>query len=166
MPAAMTLISSQTLGSAVTSVTFNSFSGYRDLYFVIRADMTSGAEQMRMTFNSDTNYGNYSGIGMAGEASATSATWSGTTGYGEGARIQYKAYQLAGTPVVTLINVLDYSATDKHKTSLIRANRPSGAVDANAVRWASTSAVTSVVFDMYSSTFTAGSTFYLYGVAS
>jgi hypothetical protein len=165
----MTALATLTLGSAQSTVTFSSIPAtYRDLRLVIVADMTSGAEQMRMRLNSDSTYSNYSGVGMAGTgSSALSATWSGSAGYGEGSRIQYQAFQQASTSAVqTEINILDYSATDKHKTTLVRASKPAGGVDAIASRWASTSAVTSILLDMFSGSFTAGSTFSLYGIAS
>ena len=168
MAAAMVALATTTLGSAASSVTFGSIPAtYRDLRIVIWADMTSGAEQMRMRLNGDSTYSNYSGVGMAGQGtSAISATWSGSSGYGEGARVQYQAFQQASTSaVVTTIDIFDYS-TDKHKTSLVRASKAAGGVDGVATRWASTSAVTSVLLDMFSGSFTAGSTFSLYGIVS
>jgi hypothetical protein len=79
---------------------------------------------------------------------------------------------LAGNPAnlsPIIIQVMDYSATDKHKSVLVRANSdaPSqnGVVAAVAGRWASTSAVTSVVLlPEVGPNFASGSTFNLFGV--
>jgi hypothetical protein len=66
---------------------------------------------------------------------------------------------------VLIFQVMDYSATDKHKTALSRTNIARNFVAAHANRWASTTAVTSInVFGNRGSNLAAGSTFNLYGV--
>ncbi len=69
-----------------------------------------------------------------------------------------------------IINVMDYSATDKHKTALIRGGSNTAGnpgVTMTAGRWASTSAITSLAVNTaYSRSWAAGSTFSLYGIAS
>jgi len=66
------------------------------------------------------------------------------------------------------MTILDYSATDKHKSGLWRVDAPSqDGTLAMASRYASTSAITSMkVFGSASKTFPAGSTFALYGVSA
>jgi hypothetical protein len=59
--------------------------------------------------------------------------------------------------------IMDYSATDKHKTVLDRWNRPSAFVFATAGRWADNTAVNTVRL-VPTGTFSVGSTFSLYGV--
>jgi hypothetical protein len=66
----------------------------------------------------------------------------------------------------TVFNLLDYSATDKHKAALSRTNIVSLYTVAYATRWASTSAVTSITFFPDSGNFAANSTFALYAIAS
>jgi hypothetical protein len=61
---------------------------------------------------------------------------------------------------------MDYSATDKHKTVLVRSNIPADTVAAHAVRWANTAAITTVGVAAISGTWSAGTTFALYGIAS
>jgi hypothetical protein len=61
---------------------------------------------------------------------------------------------------------MDYSATDKHKTVLSRANNAANGVTAIAGRWASTSAITSIVLTFQSSSLATGSTVALYGVSA
>jgi hypothetical protein len=67
---------------------------------------------------------------------------------------------------VTIVHIMDYSATDKHKTVLSRANRASSGVDAIAGRWASTSAITSIKYFASGRTLDIGSTVALYGIVS
>jgi hypothetical protein len=62
----------------------------------------------------------------------------------------------------SIIQIMDYSATDKHKTVLIRNGLASTFVNASANRWANTAAITTVSFQV--GTYGAGSTFNLYGV--
>jgi len=66
----------------------------------------------------------------------------------------------------THIQIMDYSATDKHKSGLIRfTSTPDQPVTvAQAFRWASTSAITTIT--LADATFTSGSTFALYGIVS
>lgn len=64
---------------------------------------------------------------------------------------------------VAVVQVMDYSATDKHKTSLIRIDS-TNTTSAIAQRWASTTAVNSLTFSIGSGVFAIGSTFSLYGV--
>jgi len=70
---------------------------------------------------------------------------------------------------VFTVNIMDYSATDKHKTVLTRASTAASSVWAIAGRVATTSAITSVAFigpDDASDQFLSGSTFALYGIVS
>ena len=66
----------------------------------------------------------------------------------------------------TIAQVMDYSATDKHKTFLVRSNIPANNVAAHAVRWANTAAITTVAVEAISTTWAVGTTFALYGIAS
>jgi hypothetical protein len=67
---------------------------------------------------------------------------------------------------IQVIQFMDYAQTDKHKTVLMRTNRAGGGVSMIAGRWASTSAITSIVLAPDGGTFNTGSTFYLYGIVS
>ena len=73
-----------------------------------------------------------------------------------------------GLPVI--IQFMDYSATDKHKTTLDRyqTTRDNGDSEVGMIagRWASTSAITSISLFPNSSTLKAGTTASLYGIAS
>jgi hypothetical protein len=113
---------------------------------------------IRIAINADTT-NHYSRVGMTGNGSAT-ASFSVTTD-------EYVYVLAASTTISTgLINFMDYSATDKHKTVLYRGNLTAGRVSAGAVRWPNTNAITSLVVSVATGNFNSGSTFALYGIVS
>jgi hypothetical protein len=153
-----TPLATVTLGASASSVTFSSIPAtYRDLILV--ADLilsSSNSQQIRVRLNADTG-SNYSFVNMLATTSAISQ--SGTT---TGIRI---GHGFSGSRSSHILNLMDYSATDKHKTGIARGDNAANRVEALANRWANTSAVTSmsaVVED--ASNFASGSTFSLYGV--
>ena len=79
--------------------------------------------------------------------------------------------QWTGTTNTTLNHVLnlhffDYSQTNKHKQMVYRNSASAAATEAGAIRFASTSALTTFRIYLASTTFIAGSTFALYGVSA
>lgn len=154
-----------TLGSSVTSVTFSSISGtYRDLVLVCSISSSSDGD-FWVQFNSDTG-NNYNTVTMGGDGAST---YSQVLNSGGG----FNAIVAGGATFTTSggivkMDVMDYSATDKHKTTLARSNKASAASEASVGRWANTSAITSLKILQYNTSrfFTAGSTFALYGIAS
>lgn len=157
MPSATyTPLANITLGSSAASVTFSSISqAYRDLVLVCAGTSASNSNwQLRL--NSDT--ANYSTVYMlgAGSGSGSSGTDTLLLGGGIGTSLSQSTFQ-----------IMDYSATDKHKTVLNRTDKVDDATYAWANRWASTSAVTSVLVRCANgANFSTGSTFALYGIAS
>lgn len=143
-----------TIASSATSITFSSISqSYRDL--VIIAD-TNSPFIYGMRFNSDTGT-NYSYVQMGG---ANGSTFS-TTGSETFSRIGYSS----ASRTILNVNIFDYSATNKHKTAISRDSSAGFSVRALASRWANTSAINSItLFISDGSSFSAGSTFALYGV--
>jgi hypothetical protein len=147
-----------TLGSSASSVTFSSIPAtYRDL--VVVADYsTSPSSGSEIRFNGDSG-SNYSTVTMRGDGTnALSGAFtigliSPSNGTGEA----------ANTRNLYTLQIMDYSATDKHKTCLLRMNNP-GHTQAQANRWANTAAITSIAIS--NATFLTGSTFALYGIAS
>jgi hypothetical protein len=94
---------------------------------------------------------------MNGNGSTTSST-SGSDG---------RVVELGNTQSDFIAHIMDYSATDKHKTVLARSNDASMVTYASASRWASTNAITSILIDPDSTTQIAvGSTLSLYGIIS
>ena len=151
-----------TLGSAATTVTMSSISQlYRDLVIVAKPILTIPGNSLQMRFNSDSG-NNYSYVAAYGNSG-------GTGSYAESSvNLIYLGFASGVTDsFVSVSSVNDYSATDNHKPVLTRANTASSGVDMLASRWASTSAISSITFiNSSGSTFAAGSTFALYGIAA
>ena len=107
---------------------------------------------------------NYFVVDMNGTgATATSGSQGGIT------QIPLANYGVATTTdrAVTILNIMDYSATNKHKTTLSRANAAADGVNASAGRYASNTAITSFLIGSTTAvTYAAGSTFALYGVSA
>lgn len=165
MPSALVPLANLTLGSAAATVTFSSISGsYRDLMLIVgNLNTNTSVVYGYMRFNGDTAT-NYSYVNMAGDgSSATSGNGSNLNG----CYIQPNSTFSTTSNAILTISIMDYSATDKHKTALIRSNNPGSFVSAIANRWASTAAITSLDIATTSATmWAAGSTFSLYGVSA
>jgi len=164
-----TALATVTLGSSAASVTFSSIPAtYRDLILVANFQMSANSSRTDFRLNGDTG-GNYSdvnmgavGSGTPGSAGRSNQTSSVLCGYAIGPRNTF-------TNIATL-QIMDYSATDKHKTSLSRygsGESSQGDVMASASRYANTAAITSLtVIDLFGATFQTGSTFSLYGIVA
>jgi hypothetical protein len=157
-----TPLATVTLGSSASSVTFSSIPAtYRDLILVVAGEPTSGGGGIgRVRFNSDTG-SNYSivtaeGTGSAAQSGSLTTTFMPFS--------FHRSTVLDGFFNPHIIQVMDYSATDKHKSVLLRANASSNGVVMTAGRWANTSAITIVSFTIESGSWDTGSTFNLYGV--
>ncbi len=165
MTATYDLIASNVLTSSASGVTFSSIPAtYRDLILVVTGTVTSSVANAYLEFNGDTTTSNYSRVEMVGDGSSA-ASYSAAN---------YIVLGRSGTfdsSVIASVNVqiMDYSATDKHKTVLTRSGRASGSlaeVFAAAGRWANTSAINSLKVTSFAANFASGSTFYLYGIVS
>jgi hypothetical protein len=151
-------LATTTLSSATSSVTFGSIPAtFKDLVLVANGSTASGAENILLRFNSDTG-SNYSSVFMLGSgSSALSGTVSSTSIFGGG---------FGATRANALWQIMDYSATDKHKTTLNRTDRADDAAYAWAGRWANTSAITTIQVRLGGAlSFAAGTTISLYGIA-
>ena len=153
MTTAWVPLATTTLSSSAASVTFGSIpSGYRDLIIQGQSSSASNVNAF-IKLNSDGTTSNYSAVTMYAESGSAGSTYNNDGRIMSTGTNEYPFY----------IQIMDYSATDKHKTILSR----SGAVDivrAFAVRWANTNAVTTVeLFHTGGNSFPAGSTFSLYG---
>jgi len=143
-------------GSAVNSVTFSNIpaSTYRDLVLVFSGALSADSP-VYLTYNADTS--NYTRVSMSGNGS-TATSNSGSDG---------RVVELGDTQSDFIAHIMDYSATDKHKTVLTRSNDASRITYAGASRWASTNAITSILIDPDTTTQIAvGSTLSLYGIVS
>jgi len=151
-------LATTTLASTDSQIDFTSIpSTYRDLVIVIDTGVTAGAYDIRMFFNADTSTGNYSRVVAWGNG--------GSVGSLTGAeQITYYGAPRDTQNSTNFVQVMDYSATDKHKTSLVRSNNSASGLDMIASRWANTAAITSVRLLPSANSFTIGSTFSLYGI--
>jgi len=136
---------------------------YRDLIVVAQFQMSGTSSASRLRLNGDTG-ANYSGVWATGTGSGSGG--SGSESGATGARIIGASFGPDNTFGNQLIlQVMDYSATDKHKTVLSRYSGAATEVQMTASRWANTAAVTSVtIYDVLGQTYQSGSTFSLYGV--
>jgi hypothetical protein len=162
MPAgvsAFTALANTTLGSNTASITFSSISGsYRDLFIVIQGS-TTNPQNVRIRFNSDATGSNYTWNSIAGLGSGSGSAATTATNY-----LNFQSY--FDTSQGNLVaHIMDYSATDKHKTYLSRQSTVSVGIEALAGRWFNTAAVTSVML-IADTNFATGTSFALYGVSS
>ena len=170
-----TPIATTTLGSAAASYTFSSIpSTYTDLIIVCSVSTTSGSAGIAMQVgNGSVDTGsNYSGTYLSG------------TNYG-GSQIAKSVRETSvakiyisewagvalSSPSPVIIHFQNYANTTTYKTVLIRFNTQDNASGYNEVNagvglWRSTSAINTISIQTTASTFTAGSTFTLFGIAS
>lgn len=165
MPAgisAYTALANVTLGSNATTVTFSSISqSFRDLVLVGQVQHNSGASPLFGRING-LSTGIYQTVRMSGDGSSTSSSATGLVSSLDFA----VGNNLIGTSLnnIFTIQYMDYSATNKQKSILVRAGRDDFMVMATAGRAADTNAITSLNL-FINGQFVAGSTFSLYGVS-
>jgi hypothetical protein len=79
--------------------------------------------------------------------------------------MQYYGYLSTGQSM-NIIQLNNYSNATTYKTLLSRAGNDANGLTAGVHLWRSTSAITTILIYPTASTFTAGSTFTLYGIAA
>lgn len=152
-----------TLSSSASSVTFSSISqSYKDLVLVIDAGNAGNVYNgLRARFNGDSG-SNYSWLYALGNGSTT------VSGI-ENAVAQVNIGAAGASRSSTIVSIFGYSSANKHKSLLTRraVNDASGySVGLEAGRWASTSAINSIViFDQSGYNLDAGSSFSLFGIS-
>jgi len=147
-------LATRTLSGPVTQVTFSSIpSTFRDLILVV-SGTADPLSNFGVQFNSDTS-SNYRTVAMTGNGSSPTS-FSQTTTFALMGR-------LGPTHSVNILNIMDYSATNKHKTVLARGGPGNELVRASATRWNNNNAINriTVVF----AALNAGTTLSLYGIA-
>jgi hypothetical protein len=149
-------LATTTLASASASVVLGSIPAtYRDLVLIVNVPPIS-ADQIVLRFNGDTGV-NYSRVYFE--------SIFGTTGTAAGTD-EFAYVGAYGSDQASLIvNIMDYSATDKHKSFLARGDAPT-VTKATALRWANTAAITSITVRLVSVNLPIGTTVNLYGIAS
>ena len=144
-----------TLSGSATSVTFGSIpQNYRDLILIVNGSGTGNLE-MRTIYNSDSG-SNYPYVGVDGTYTESGVAVSATNfGY-------FTTAQWFHT-----IQVFDYSATNKRKTTLLRRNgAANNSVTMESNTWANNSAINSISINASANAFATGTTFNLYGIGS
>jgi hypothetical protein len=152
-----------TLASTDTSITFSSIPAtYRDLLLVTNGASNIADDFAYLRFNGDSG-SNYSWVQMGAldaspfSSSTTTTSWRTST------------FRPSGSRSMTKIQIMDYSATDKHKTGLIRDDSQYNGgliVRAYASRWANTAAITSIEYFTTAGSLNVGFTLSLYGIAA
>jgi hypothetical protein len=162
MPAGNTYeaIATTTLGSANDTVTFSSIpSTYTDLILVSNVIPTS-SPYIFYRINSDSG-SNYSRTQLIGNGTSASS-----------GRFSNESYMYVSTTTISgsstfISQFQNYSNTTTNKTVLTRQSDAGGNVSAIVSLWRSTAAINNIVVTTTGySTFAAGSTFSLYGIAS
>jgi hypothetical protein len=156
-------ISTQTLGSAASSVTFSSIPAtYTDL-ILVSVPIVTAATTFAVRFNSDTA-SNYSATILTGDGtSAASTRVSSQTEI----RISYVATARTTNTSNIITQIQNYSNATTYKTLLSRDNAASDGAGAIVGLWRATpAAITSITIIPLSggSIINTGSTFTLYGI--
>jgi len=164
MPSTYTPITSTTLTTTASSLTFSGIPGiYTDLIIVVSASVDSDGD-LRYRINGDSS-SNYSGtIAWGTGSSAGSTRVSNVT---SGITNSYGGFTTTLGGSVQILQFLNYANTTTYKTILSRTNTATGGVDVTAGLWRSTSAITSITMAKNSAmggTFQIGSTYTLYGI--
>jgi hypothetical protein len=151
-----TALANTTLTATAASITFSSIpSTYRDLVIVLNANGAGSIDRATITLNGSGTSSTY--VFMSGSGTAE------TSGTGSDSRLSVIAMQTASFTQMNL-NIMDYSATDKHKVVLTRSSITANNVSGIVTRRAITAAVTSV--SLVSNVFGIGTTAALYGIVS
>lgn len=151
-----TPLATVTLGSLSSSVTFSNIPAtYRDLILV--GNGTISGTQGTVRFNNDSN-SNYTAIGLLGDINEAGS-------YADSTAIVF----FNQSPMTGILQIMDYSTTNKHKTYLHRdgSATTTGFITAQAGRWSNTAAITTVSIHAIGGPgtgFASGVTFNLYGI--
>jgi hypothetical protein len=156
-----TPLANLTLGSAASTVTFSSIPAtYQDLIVIFTGTTVTTTNYTIIRLNGTTS--GYSSQGLSGDGLNVQAATNvnGTTTISS----NFFTQPHSTNRLQTTLNIMDYSATNKHKTILVRTDQAAAGTDAFANRWANTAAVISISFAPNAQNWAAGSTFALYGV--
>lgn len=163
-----TLISSNTLSSTASSVTFSSIpSTYTDLVLRISARSNYGAvgDYFQITYNSTTT--GYSDTVLAGNGSAASSYRNSNATVNEVANFD-GASATASTFGNGEIYIPSYTASQNKPLSsfaVAETNASAAPMAVNAHLWRNTAAISSITISAFG-IYQSGSSFYLYGIKS
>ena len=154
-----TPLATVTLTSSASSVTFSNIPAtYRDLIILSNGLSDATGNEIFARFNGDAA-NNYTFVQVYW-ASPSALSNSGTNGFAGAGRQQQT------NPASNALMIFDYSATDKHKSMLVRGDINSTYTTMLAQRWASTSVINTIALTPGSGSFVSQATFSLYGIAA
>lgn len=160
MPATYEAISTTTLGSAATSITFSSIPGtYTDLRVVLTLKPASGTRPY-LQFNSDTG-NNYSRTALYGDGTAADTLRSSNVANisitpADSSQVSLWTYDILSYAGSTNKTVLGTTSQDENG---------SGYVSRAVGLWRNTSAITTIyLYSTVSNSFASGTTATLYGI--
>lgn len=147
-----------TLTSTASTITFSSISqSYRDLVLVVSGYGTGGGN-LAVRPNSDSS-SSYPLVRMFG--------YSGGAGAGTGTETYFYCGGFSSSIFTQIkMDIFDYSATDKHKTTLASQDNAGDTAMRTSSRWPSTAAISSLTLSLTSNSFASGTTFMLYGIGA
>jgi hypothetical protein len=158
-------IATTTVGAGGTStITFSSIpSTYKHLQLRFMTNAVSTATGVLLQINSDSG-ANYSRHSLWGNGS--SATGAGVASTASPYIQSYAADVTTTNPTVGIVDLLDYSNTNKNKTIRVLTGTDkngSGGIEFNSMLWQNTNAITTLV--VYgTASFAQNSSFALYGI--
>jgi hypothetical protein len=161
MPATYEVISTTTLGSPQTSVSFSSFGGYTDLVLVIAGKSDGVNADWGLRFNSDTG-SNYSRLYLYGSGSSALSGTNANTTYTQNMNFSNVDVE------VNRVFIMNYANSTTFKTCLSRTDDAAslGTV-AQVSTWRNTAAITTMsVVTAGASLLQTGTTLTLYGIKS
>ena len=158
LPSTYIPIATNTLGSAVSNITFSNIpSTYTDLKIVCAITSTAGNNNF-VLFNGDGG-ANYSSTYMQGTGSAAQSGRASSAAYGY---VDYSG--TTGQHTIT-VDILNYANTTTYKSYLSRGGDTGTVTIAYAGTWRNTAAITSVLFGNGAANgLLAGTTITLYGI--
>ena len=161
MPATYEPIATTTTSGSASSVVFSSITGtYTDIVVVANFQLST-ATAFRGRVNGDTG-SNYSGTALTANGStAASSRESSATNWVVGGQQDSASTAYDNTAIIHYMN---YSNTTTNKTVLARFGSVSKEVDAAALLYRSTSAISTITLYVASGNFVNGSVFTLYGI--
>ena len=164
MPATYEPIAAVTVASSSSSVLVMSSipSTYTDLRLIITGT-TNNPTNPVFQFNSDTG-SNYSMTYLSGTGSAADSSRRTSQSYGW---TGYNAYMSSSNISMGTLDIMNYSNTTTFKSAIGRYSNAATGTDAIVNLWRSTSAINRIdILTGSANTFSAGTTFTLYGIKS
>ena len=159
MTATYEKIATTTLGSTEATVTFSSISSaYTDLVVIFVGNLNAAATCF-LRYNNDSG-SNYAQQDVVGDGTAV-------TGQKRTSVTGFRLYDVAASsnPINNLIfNINNYSNTTTYKTTLLRGSDSGGEIGMGVSLWRSTAAINRLDFVNTAGTWSAGSTFTIYGI--